>query len=208
MDYRIPLVVILGLLVMVIFFFSPVNLGMFAGGFTASSLEFLILIAFQVIYGYVYQMTGVIIMTFMAGLALGSLFMNRRLPRNGGKNYRRTLLGLAVFSFLLPLLIFVMSSTYLPAVAVHALFIILTLILSGLIGILFAQASVIQKDSVSHTSSAIYSADLIGSAFGVLIVSAFLLPWLGITLVCFIIGCLNVLSWIMLLMRKERTLSV
>jgi spermidine synthase len=208
MDYRIPLMVIIVLLVMVIFFFSPVNLGMFAGGFSASSLEFLILIAFQVIYGYVYQMTGVIIMTFMAGLALGSLYMNRYLPRNESTNFRRILFGLALFSFLLPLLILVMSSTWLPAVAVHALFIILTLILSGLVGMLFAQASVIQKNNVSRTSSAIYSADLIGSAFGVLIVSAFLLPWLGITQVCFIIGCLNILSWIMLLVRKGRILNL
>jgi spermidine synthase len=71
-TWLIPLILIL-LLVLSLIFLGPLNLGLFTGGFTASGLEFILLIWFQVMYGYVYQMTGVIFAVFMAGLVVGSL---------------------------------------------------------------------------------------------------------------------------------------
>jgi spermidine synthase len=205
-DYRIPLAIIIVLMILVIVLFNATNLGMFAGGFAASSLEFLILIAFQVIYGYVYQMTGVIITVFMAGLAVGSLVVNRYMTDANQRNYRFILFGIALYSFLLPLALQAMNRYNLHAMAINTFFIALTLIISILTGMLFAQASVIRNGSIGKTSGTLYSADMLGSAFGVLIVSSFLLPWLGIIKVCFIIGLLNVLAGSGLLIRKNRIL--
>ncbi len=51
---------------------NTITLGILTGGFAASSVEILLLISFQIIYGYVYFLTGVIISIFMAGLAFGA----------------------------------------------------------------------------------------------------------------------------------------
>ncbi|MCX6898242.1 MAG: fused MFS/spermidine synthase [Verrucomicrobia bacterium] len=52
-------------------------LAVFAGGFAASGLEVVLLLAFQILYGSVYQQLGVIVTVFMAGLAAGAFGMNR-----------------------------------------------------------------------------------------------------------------------------------
>jgi len=54
-----------------------------AMGFTLIGLEMLLLLAFQAIYGYVYQQLAVIIAAFMAGMALGS-WLALRAPARGG----------------------------------------------------------------------------------------------------------------------------
>ena len=65
----------------------PVPLALFASGFAASGLEVVLLLAFQILCGSLYQQVGLIVTTFMAGLALGAWFMNRHLarrPASGG----------------------------------------------------------------------------------------------------------------------------
>lgn len=52
-------------------------LAVFAGGFAASGLEVVLLLAFQILYGSVYQQLGIIVTVFMAGLAAGAFGMNR-----------------------------------------------------------------------------------------------------------------------------------
>jgi hypothetical protein len=56
---------------------------LFASGFAASALEVVLLLAFQVLCGSVYQQVGVIVTVFMAGLALGALMANQ-LPAGAG----------------------------------------------------------------------------------------------------------------------------
>ena len=51
---------------------NSISLGLFSGGYTASSVEIILLIAFQSTFGYVFQMAGVIITLFMMGIAAGS----------------------------------------------------------------------------------------------------------------------------------------
>ena len=56
-----------------------------ATGFTMIGLEMLLLLAFQAMYGYVYQQLAVVIAAFMAGMALGSwLGMRQRSPAGMG----------------------------------------------------------------------------------------------------------------------------
>ncbi len=52
-------------------------LAVFAGGFAASGLEVVLLLAFQILYGSVYQQLGIIVTVFMAGLAAGAFGMMR-----------------------------------------------------------------------------------------------------------------------------------
>ncbi|MFZ2640742.1 MAG: hypothetical protein WA117_07115, partial [Verrucomicrobiia bacterium] len=54
-------------------------LAVFASGFAASGLEVVLLLAFQILYGSVYQQLGIIVTVFMAGLAAGAFGMMRGL---------------------------------------------------------------------------------------------------------------------------------
>ena len=69
-----------GLLVLLGFYVVRLRGGafvLFASGFAASTLEVVLLLAFQVLCGSVYHQVGVIVTVFMAGLALGAFVMNR-----------------------------------------------------------------------------------------------------------------------------------
>jgi spermidine synthase len=57
---------------------------LFASGFAGSALEFVLLLAFQVLCGSVYHQVGVIVTIFMAGLAIGALMANRAAVRPFG----------------------------------------------------------------------------------------------------------------------------
>ena len=52
---------------------------LFASGFAATTLEIVLLLAFQVLCGSVYHQLGIIVTVFMAGLALGAMMANRRM---------------------------------------------------------------------------------------------------------------------------------
>jgi len=49
----------------------------FAGGFAASSLEVVLLLAFQALCGSLYYQLGIVVTVFMAGLAVGAAWANR-----------------------------------------------------------------------------------------------------------------------------------
>ena len=53
-------------------------LALFASGFAGSSLEIVMLLAFQVLCGSVYHQVGVIVTVFMVGLAVGAALASRR----------------------------------------------------------------------------------------------------------------------------------
>ena len=65
--------VIVGIvLMMVAFMLNRIGIGMVAGGLTTSSLEIILLVSFQNIYGYLYQAIGLIITIVMTAVALGA----------------------------------------------------------------------------------------------------------------------------------------
>lgn len=182
-------------LVMIIFMIrlNAVQVGMFAGGFAASSSEIILLIAFQIIYGYVYLMTGIIIAVFMGGLTLGAIIGRKIIKTPGPFSYSTNQLAIGLFALLLPLLINVAKPITGHQYIVHSLFLVLTLLISFLVGSLFSIASRIQKGNVSAVTASIYSSDLAGSAFGALIVSAFLIPLIGLAKVSITVGLFNIL---------------
>ena len=184
------------ILIVMLFIMSRLNLiqtGMFTGGFAASSMEVLLLITFQIIYGYVYLMSGVIIAVFMGGLTLGALIGRRIVKAVGLVSYSGNQLAIGLFALLLPLVINAVKPITGYPFIVHFIFFILTIVISFLVGTLFSIGSHIQKGNVPAVTSGIYSADLAGSAFGALIVSAFLIPLIGLVKVSITVGLINVL---------------
>ncbi len=172
---------VLGLLFLLLLLRSgPVTTGIFAGGLAASSAEILLLFIFQIIYGYVYLMTGILVTVFMAGIAAGSLTGRGVQHPMLRRRFRTLLLLLAGGIALLPALVYLLRAlSSLPA-AGELLLLGYTFAFAFVTGRLFREGSRLQQGDASQVSSALYSADLAGGALGALAVAAVTLPLTGI----------------------------
>lgn len=202
-DFKIFAVVILLLLILIVANLNIINLGLFSAGFTGSSIEIILLISFQIIYGYVFQMTGIIITIFMIGLTIGSFYTHKFLHKATIINYTKILFIIGLYSLLLPIVLLTIKSNTLNPIFTHITFGILTLIISILVGIEFSLASKIQKGNTALVTAKTYSADLLGSAVGALIVTTYLIPLLGIIKVSIIIGIFNLLIGLVIFMKRH-----
>jgi spermidine synthase len=186
--------IFLVLLILVFLSLNRISFGLFTGGFTASSLEILILIAFQVIYGYVFSMAGIIIMIFMAGLATGAFIWKRVYPRWSSKSYLHIQLTIGLFSMCFPFIILFLHDAVLPGWFIHSIFYLLTLFISFFIGVEYSLASVMREQPVATIAAKNYSADLFGSAMGAILTTIILFPLLGLIWTCIFLAFLNGLS--------------
>ncbi|MBL7102792.1 MAG: fused MFS/spermidine synthase [Bacteroidales bacterium] len=199
---------IIGLILLIPLFYiilrlNIVNLGLFTTGFSASSIEVLLLIAFQVIYGYVYLMIGIIITVFMIGLALGSIYLYKKVRINLKRYYQMQYL-IGLYSFVLPVILLILNSFLKNNFSVHLIFMILIFTIGILTGIQFALASKLRTINISVIAATAYGSDLLGSAVGALLVSALLVPYFGIIKVSLIIGLLNIITGILIMLKTKK----
>lgn len=173
---------------------NPVSAGLYTGGFTSASLEIALLLAYQVFFGSIYLATAFFFTVFMGGLALGSLWDNKRWNCSSGKYYAALQFLLALFSLLLPLFIFLTGRITGPDFLSRFLFFILVFVLAFVVGHEFNMASRLQSLSYSETSGSNYSTDLAGSAFGSFLAPIVLLPVLGLVYTCVLAAGLNIIS--------------
>lgn len=185
---------------------KPVPLAIFTTGFAAAGLEVVLIMAFQVLYGYVYRELGLIITMFMAGLAVGSLVMNRMLPRRGRADLVRLELGIAVFAGALPLVLMAMSHVSAQIIADlcrHAAIPLLTFVLAVLVGMEFPLAGKVDFQGITPTAAKLYSADLLGACLGAILVSAFLIPIIGVVGVCVLVAAINIISSLIVMLTGK-----
>jgi len=167
----------------------------FATGFAASGLEVVLLLAYQVLYGSLYRQVGVMVTAFMAGLAVGAWWAQRRPPDSPtGRWLVGLALGTAVLAAFLPLLLRALAPLDAATgsdLAGQGLILLLTMGLATLVGALFPLAGRITAAGPAAAAAALYGADLAGAALGALLVSALLIPLLGVTAVCLLTAGLN-----------------
>ncbi len=185
---------------------KPIPFAIFTSGFAASSLEVVILIGFQILYGYAYHQISIIITTFMIGLAIGSYYMNKKLKEMTKKELVNIEFSIFFYSILLPIILLLLSrikNNFLISVSSQLLIPIFTIIIAALVGMEFPLASkLFFKGKIGETAGKLYNADLIGACIGALLVSALLIPILGIFKVCFLIGLLNLVSGLIVRVKK------
>jgi len=148
-----------------------------ATGFTMIGLEMLLLLAFQAIYGYVYQQLAVAIAAFMAGMALGSWLGMRREARGG----MRVLAATQVLAAAAPLLLLGLFQAIGQAggTAILAAFPALALVSGMLGGYQFPIASRIFLGGTERGAGTLYALDLAGSCFGAILFSTWFVPLFG-----------------------------
>ena len=200
------LIGLVALIVFIVIKFKTIDLGMFGTGFSASSIEFLLLISFQIIYGYVYQMLGIIITVFMIGLAIGAAYFNKFLRKININSFIKIQILIGLYSILFPFIILLLNKLNVSTLAVYFIFFLLTLVISILTGMQFSLASKIKKEKISVIASETYAADLLGSAAGMILVSVILFPLLGIVNLCLLIGGFNfVISGLIYFVSARKT---
>ena len=188
---------LLAFLVLYLVRIRPVPMAIFTTGFAASTLVVVLMLAVQILCGSVYHKLGLIVTAFMAGLAIGSLIMNRVLGRCGRRELMRLEFAVAAFAGGLPLALIGLSA--LPGgpwsgAAAEAGVALLALILAVLVGMEFPLAGKESFEAVTLTAARIYTADYVGACLGALLVSTFLLPVIGVVWVCALTAALNCVS--------------
>jgi len=157
-------------------------------GFSQIALEIIIILTFQIIYGYLYYTIGMIITAYMIGLALGSWLITavmRRITRP-----LRLLLmvqaAMALYALsCLPLILGLHQQALPPALAhaMEGIFPFLTLVAGFLGGLHFPLANKIylkERKEIGRIGGLLYGVDLAGSAGGALVISVIILPIMGI----------------------------
>jgi len=185
---------------------KPVPLAIFTTGFAAAALEVVLIMAFQVLHGYVYRELGLIITMFMAGLAVGSWAMNRMLPRRGRTDLVRLELGIAVFAGALPLVLMAMSHVsgrIIADLCRHVAVPLLTFVLAVLAGMEFPLAGKVDFQGITPTAAKLYSADLLGACLGAILVSTCLIPIIGVVGVCTLVAAINIISGLIVMLTGK-----
>ncbi len=194
---------------LLIFFwkFRPVGSAVLASGFTASSIEIVLLTAFQTLYGSLYEMTGMVITAFMAGLALGSYAGRRFLHHPSLAQLIATQSAVAVGGILLPILIASARQMALGPLSGHAVFISATVLVAGLTGWQFSIAVSLGTGDEASRASRLYGLDLFGSAAGALLTGVVVIPALGIANSSYVASAVSAAGVLFCILSKARVTS-
>lgn len=157
-----------------------ITVALFSAGFSSFSIEIILILTFQVIYGYVYLMTGIFITLFMTGLASG-IFIAGNFPVKTNYISLITLQVIALTLILLSLAgIFFLKHFQLSSILMHLIFSLLIFCSALVTGAQFHIASVLKTGNINQVAATNYSADLIGSAAGAILINAWIVPSFGL----------------------------
>ncbi len=197
-------VFVIGFLFLSIFLvrLNAVNHGLFVTGFSATSLEMLLIVSFQAIHGYVYFMMGIFISFFMAGLMAGSIYLIRFVNINY-RNFSGFQYLIGIMAVLIPLIILQIKHLNSSHLMIHIFFSLFLIIIGLLTGVQFALGTKLRTEGIARIASGTYGADSLGSSIGALLTVALLVPMFGFIKVCLIIGILNFLTGLYILTRMK-----
>jgi len=192
---------------------AAVLLAVSTTGLAELSFQVVTLLAFQIIYGYLYYKLGVILSSFMVGLVLGSLLITKKLGnlKDDYGLFIKTQIAISIYPLILPLVFLalngVSANKFLNWAGSNLVFPALPVIAGFLGGFQFPLANkIILKNTnlIGRTSGLTYGMDLFGSCLGALLVSAFLVPILGLTQSCVAIALLNIAVLLALIANRRK----
>jgi predicted membrane-bound spermidine synthase len=190
-------------------------LSVFCTGLSGIAVELVILLAYQTLYGVLYQDMAVIVAGYMAGLGIGSVSGTggKLLPSSGSAGrlaFLHLMLGLSAAA--LPgILILIKGTGMMPVPGL-----ILSVLLNAAAGFVGGAAFIAANRlffSVAPGSSApgsagsagrFYAVDLTGSIAGALLTTALAVPLMGIPKTLFCVSAVNLMVCFILLVSKKR----
>ena len=170
---------------------------LFSTGFTVMGSELLVIFAFQIYFGYIYFQIGLIVTVFLAGLLPGAWFGHRFRYRS--KQTLSLADGLLILLMGLLIVVLKQGSYGLPV----SFFLFYGFVVSLICGFQFPVALYLRGGNAPAVTQ-VFSADLIGAAFGTLITSVVLIPYFGIIWAAAGLIGLKLLSLIIIFGRYEK----
>ena len=179
-------------------------------GFFGMLVNLILIFSFQVFYGYLYHRIAILMSIFMAGIALGSFFITRRIEhiKHSSRLFIKLEIIIVIFSYLLALMI-TRFSGYMHYSSL--IFISLFFIPGILMGLEFPLASKIylaKNKEIGQTVGLLYCSDLIGGWLAGIFAGIVFLPILGLFKTCLVIVMLKLSSLILLVVTKPLTKRV
>lgn len=180
-------------------------------GFTEISLEFLLILMFQIRFGHVYPQLAWIVASYMAGLGFGAWMQQTARP--GKPAFQRFIKIQTAMTILPGLLAAVFHWMVLwpvtPALKLSSTLLFLAaLFFAGWIGgaqfVLATRYSSSGGVRPDRTAGSLYGLDLFGSAAGALGTSGFLVPLLGVTQTLVCLSALNLITLVLLAFAAGR----
>jgi spermidine synthase len=173
----------------------------FVAGFTSIFVEIVIVLTFQIFYGYLYSLVGLIFTLFMLGLTSGAL-LGQRAAYRGKINFKKLIIiQLLQVTFIL---IFLFMILWFPLRTFSSLGVAVLLLLlitwSGILGgaiFTWANHIFLQSRTASKAGTG-YSVDLLGSSLSSILTSGILIPILGIPATIILILLINLVLFIIL----------
>ena len=195
--------------------YRGLGLAVAAAGFTGMALQVIILIAFQMIYGYLFYKLGIILTAFMFGLSLGAWWITVRSPdiRDGKVIFIFLQLCLALYPATFPIALNFLASgqgDMIRWLGSNIIFLAMPAIAGFVGGVQFPLANKILLESgIDRARSAgyTYGLDLIGASIGSAVAGSILVPLIGIVQACLAVSLLNGMVLFILVMN-EREASV
>jgi spermidine synthase len=193
-----------------------ISASLFVVGFSEISLEVILILSFQVLYGYVYQQMAIIIAGYMIGLTLGSRksTIHQVSSIEEFRLFRKFQLYMALLPFGLVGMLYGLHHFMPSGPGAYWLGWIFPVIaaLSGFIGgFQFPLANRLYlrtEQNVEKTAGFLYGLDLLGSASGAFMTSAFFLPVFGVFTTLMLIGCLNICCVLLLFATRKIQRSI
>lgn len=190
------------LLILPLYWMDRFDLSMYIAGFSISSFEVILMLSFQIMFGFVYAASGVIISMCMAGLAFGAIMGAHRI--NSTTKQHMAVLQIMFGAIIVLFIIAIVSvSKTLPGFFLYVTLFLFIIIPSIIAGMQFSNIVKYKLSTGSAASGKIYAVDLIGSALGAFVVSAFLLPILGFVYTGIVLFGLNGLAALFLMIPKK-----
>jgi len=146
---------------------------LFSSGCMVMGTEVLVIFVFQILFGYIYLQIGLIITVFLLGLLPGA-WIGERFRGHGQKTLAVTDILMITLMGLL-IMVLGQGGGRLPV----AFFMFFGFLVSLLCGFQFPVALYLRGGDASAVTR-VFSADLMGAAFGTLVTNAVLIPYFGI----------------------------
>ncbi|MFB0527138.1 MAG: fused MFS/spermidine synthase [bacterium] len=183
-------------------------------GFAEITFQVVTLLSFQIIYGYVYYKLSMILTSFMIGLIFGGWWATKIIEKGRGNflNFIQAQICICIYPLILPLIFLGFSgssgkfSTYLGSNIILPFLPVIAGFIGGFQFPLANKLYLQSRGGLVRAAGLTYGLDLFGSCLGALLVSVFLLPILGIPMVCLMVALLNVVSLVLLLRGAGSTL--
>jgi len=184
----------LGVTVILLIYLLLINRGefvLFSTGFTNMSAEILTIFAFQIFFGYIYSQIGLIVTAFLGGLLPGAWLGGR-----SRANPRQAILLLDTALIILISLFITgiyFGGSHLPATA----YLVFGFLISIVCGFQFPMI-LNWRGETSKKAVMAFFADLIGAAFGAIVISTVLIPHTGLAGTALAMIALKIISIILI----------